>query len=194
MLIGYARVSTQDQTMDLQKDALEKSGCSKLFSDMISGAVTERKGLEEALQFAREGDIIVGWRLDRLGRSLKHLIETVTNLSSRGIGLKSLTENIDSTTSGGKLIFHIFGALAEFERGIIRERTQAGLAAARARGRLGGRPKALDEKNAEMARQLYRDKTNAIADICRTLSISRATLYRYLRVSSRPAMDGTMAK
>jgi DNA invertase Pin-like site-specific DNA recombinase len=183
MLIGYARVSTQDQTLNLQKDALEKIGCTKIFTDTISGAVTERKGLEEALNFAREGDTLVVWKLDRLGRSLKRLIETVTTLNNRGIGLKSLTENIDSTTSGGKLIFHIFGALAEFERDIIRERTQAGLMAARARGRLGGRPKALDEKKAEIAKQLYRDKTNEIADICQTLNISRATLYRYVRVT-----------
>lgn len=183
MLIGYARISTQDQTLNLQKDALEKVGCTKIFADTISGAATERKGLEEALSFAREGDTLVVWKLDRLGRSLKHLIGTVSTLNNRQVGLKSLTENIDSTTSGGKLIFHIFGALAEFERDIIRERTQAGLIAARARGRLGGRPKALDDKKAEMARRLYRDKTNAITDICRTLNISRATLYRYVRVT-----------
>lgn len=180
MLIGYARISTQDQTLNLQKDALEKIGCAKIFTDTISGAATERKGLDEALNFAREGDTLVVWKLDRLGRSLKHLIETVTTLNHRGIGLKSLTENIDSMTSGGKLIFHIFGALAEFERDIIRERTRAGLQAARARGRLGGRPKALDERKADIARQLYRDKTNAIRDICKTLNISRATLYRYV--------------
>ncbi len=182
MLIGYARVSTQNQTLDLQRDALEKVGCTKIFSDMISGAAKERKGLDEALSYVREGDTLVVWKLDRLGRSLRHLIETVTSLSQRGIGLKSLTENIDSTTSGGKLIFHIFGALAEFERDIIRERTQAGLAAARARGRLGGRPKVLDAKKTEMARKLYQDKANTISDICQTLNISRATLYRYVRV------------
>ena len=181
MLIGYARISTQDQTLDLQKDALEKAGCKKIFSDTISGAATERRGLEEALNFAREEDTLVVWKLDRLGRSLKHLIETITTLNNRQVGLKSLTENIDSTTSGGKLIFHIFGALAEFERDIIRERTQAGLVAARARGRLGGRPKALDAKKTDFARQLFRDKSNAIMDICKTLSISRATLSRYVR-------------
>ncbi len=142
MLIGYARVSTQDQTLDLQKDALEKIGCSKIFTDTASGATTERKGLEEALSYVREGDTLVVWRLDRLGRSLQHLIETITKLNNRKIGFKSITENIDTTTSGGKLIFHIFGALAEFERDIIRERTLAGLQAARARGRLGGKPKA----------------------------------------------------
>jgi len=181
MLIGYARISTQDQTLDLQKDALEKIGCEKIFTDIISGAITERKGLDDAIQFAREGDTLVVWKLDRLGRSLKHLIETITALNDRKIGFRSLTENIDSTTSGGKLIFHIFGALAEFERDIIRERTRAGLVAARARGRLGGRPKILDQKKAEIARQLYKDKSNAIVDICKTLNISRATLYRSVK-------------
>src|SRR2546428_930667 len=146
MLIGYARVSTQDQTIHLQKDALEKIGCTKIFTDTISGAKAGRPGLTEALAYVREGDTLVVWRLDRLGRSLKHLIETITALNNRKIGFKSIQENIDTTTSGGKLIFHIFGALAEFERDIIKERTQAGLQAARARGRLGGRPKALNQK------------------------------------------------
>jgi DNA invertase Pin-like site-specific DNA recombinase len=146
MLIGYARVSTHDQTLNLQKDALEKAGCTKIFTDTASGAKTERKGLEEALNYVRKGDTLVVWRLDRLGRSLPHLITTMTALEERGIGFKSLTENIDTTTSGGKLIFHIFGALAEFERNLIRERTQAGLIAARARGKTGGRPNALTER------------------------------------------------
>src|SRR6202162_4488512 len=170
MLIGYARVSTSDQTLNLQQDALEKIGCSKIFTDIISGSTTERSGLDEALEYVREGDSLVVWRLDRLGRSLKHLIETITNLNNRKIGFKSITENIDTTTSGGKLIFHIFGALAEFERDIIRERTQAGLQAARARGRLGGRPKALNQKKQLIAQALYNDKSNTIADICKTLN------------------------
>ena len=143
MLIGYARVSTSDQTLNLQQDALEKIGCVKIFTDVMSGSTTERSGLDEALAYVREGDTLVVWRLDRLGRSLKHLIETITNLNNRKIGFKSITENIDTTTSGGKLVFHIFGALAEFERNLIKERTQAGLQAARSRGHLGGRPKAL---------------------------------------------------
>jgi DNA invertase Pin-like site-specific DNA recombinase len=147
MLIGYARVSTQDQTVILQKDALEKIGCSKIFTDVISGATMERKGLDATLKYVREGDTLVVWRLDRSGRSHKHLIETITTLNNRKIGFKSITENIDTTTSGGKLIFHIFGALAEFERDIIRERTQAGLQAARARGRTGGWPKATTLNN-----------------------------------------------
>ncbi|HEX6011465.1 MAG TPA: recombinase family protein [Geminicoccaceae bacterium] len=184
MLVGYARVSTQDQTLDLQKDALEKAGCKKLFTDTASGAKAERKGLEEALAYVREGDTLVVWRLDRLGRSLNHLIETVADLNDRKIGFKSLTESIDTTTSGGKLVFHIFGALAEFERDIIRERTQAGLQAARARGRLGGRrrAKALDTpKKVAMAQALYADKSHTVGDICKTLNVSRATLYRYVR-------------
>src|SRR5881398_1352852 len=184
MLIGYARVSTTDQTLDLQKDALEKIGCSKIFSDTASGAATERKGLDEALAYVREGDSLVVWRLDRLGRTLKHLIETITDLSKRHIGFKSLTENIDTTTSGGKLIFHIFGALAEFERDLIRERTNAGLTAARARGRLVGRPKAQTlntPKKVALAQSLYENKNNTIEEICKTLHISRATLYRYIQ-------------
>src|SRR5918911_435349 len=151
MLIGYARVSTQDQTLDLQLDALKKAGCEKFYTDTASGAKEERKGLVEALYYAREGDVLVVWRLDRLGRSLRHLIETITLLNSRKIGFRSLTENIDTTTSGGKLVFHIFGALAEFERDIIRERTNAGLEAARARGRHGGRPKALCPERIKLA-------------------------------------------
>jgi DNA invertase Pin-like site-specific DNA recombinase len=180
MPIGYARVSTTEQTLDLQLDSLKQAGCSKIFTDTASGAKTERKGLEEALSYLRSGDTLVVWRLDRLGRSLRHLIEVVTGLEQRGIGFKSLTENIDTTTSGGKLIFHIFGALAEFERDIIRERTQAGLAAARARGRKGGRPQALTPKQQVMLRQLYDSKTHSIPEICKTMNISRATLYRYV--------------
>ncbi len=156
--------------------------CAKIFTDVISGSTTERQGLDAALSYVREGDTLVVWRLDRLGRSLKHLIETITKLNNRKIGFKSVQENIDTTTSGGKLIFHIFGALAEFERDIIRERTHAGLQAARARGRLGGRPKALTDKKQSMAQALYNDKSNSIADICKTLNISRATLYRYIEV------------
>src|SRR5438034_790007 len=173
MLIGYARVSTQDQTLNLQKDALEKIGCTKIFTDTISGAATERKGLAEALTFLRDGDTLVVWRLDRLGRSLKHLIETISLLQQRNIGFRSITENIDTTTSGGKLIFHVFGALAEFERDLIRERTQAGLLAARARGRRGGRPMLLNAKQRQLLQTLYKDKRSRITDILSTLHISR---------------------
>jgi DNA invertase Pin-like site-specific DNA recombinase len=181
MLIGYARVSTHEQTLSLQQDALEKAGCNKIFTDTASGAKTERKGLEEALTYVRKGDTLVVWRLDRLGRSLPHLITTMTDLEERGIGFKSLTENIDTTTSGGKLIFHIFGALAEFERNLIRERTTAGLVAARARGKTGGRPKALTERQLTIAQSLYSDKRTPIPEICRTLKISKSTFYRYVK-------------
>ena len=183
MLIGYARVSTQDQTLDLQNDALLKAGCEKTYTDIASGAKQERKGLEEALSHLRKGDTLAVWRLDRLGRSITHLIQTVSGLAERGVGFKSLTENIDTTTSGGKLVFHIFGALAEFERDIIRERTTAGLQAARARGRKGGRPKALTPKQAEMLQSLYADKNTSVDDICKTLGISRMTFFRYVKAS-----------
>jgi DNA invertase Pin-like site-specific DNA recombinase len=183
MLIGYARVSTQDQTLDLQTDALKQAGCEKLFTDSISGTKSERPGLQEAMNHLRAGDTLVVWRLDRLGRTLKHLIATITDLSDKGIGFKSLQENMDTTTSGGKLIFHIFGALAEFEREVIKERTNAGLQAARARGRLGGRPKlqALDPKKVTLAKKLYDDGHMPVKEICETLHIGRSTLYRYVQ-------------
>jgi DNA invertase Pin-like site-specific DNA recombinase len=185
MLIGYARVSTHEQTLNLQQDALQEAECNKIFTDTASGAKAERIGLEEALSYVRKGDTLVVWRLDRLGRSLKHLIETIQQLDNRHIGFKSLTENIDTTTSGGKLIFHIFGALAEFEREIIRERTQAGLLAARARGKKGGRPKVLRDRRVSIAQALYNEPQNSIAEICRTLKISRATLYRSIKTGDR---------
>lgn len=186
MQIGYARISTQEQTLDLQHDALAQSGCGRIFDDTASGAKTERPGLVEALSYLRAGDTLVVWRLDRLSRSLWQLIETVVDLSQREIGFRSLTEQIDTTTSTGKLVFHVFGALAEFERDLIRERTQAGLAAARARGRVGGHPrtKALDSpEKVALAQTLYNNKHTSIADICRTLRISPSTLYRYIRVN-----------
>ena len=189
MLIGYARVSTQDQHLELQKDALEKAGCEKIFTDIASGAKTEREGLKDALVYLREGDILVVWKLDRLGRSLKHLIEIVNDLSEKNIGFQSIEEKIDTTTSGGKLIFHIFASLAEFERDIIRERTNAGLKAARARGRVGGRPRAMDDKKINMAKALVKDPNNSIKDICETLNVSRATLYRYLQESKESEPD-----
>ena len=181
MLIGYARVSTTDQKLDLQTDALKKAGCEKIFSDFASGAKTERPGMTEALNFARKGDVLTVWKLDRLGRSLKHLVETVGDLEKRGIGFKSVQEQIDTTTSSGRLFFHIFASIAEFERDLIRERVQAGLTAARQRGRLGGRPSVMDAKKLKMAEALYRDKTNTPAEICKTLGISKATLYRHLK-------------
>src|SRR5690242_5876198 len=170
MQIGYARVSTGEQTLDLQLDALKRAGCERVYRDVASGAKTDRRGLTDALDHLRDGDTLVVWRLDRLGRSLRHLIETNTDLDKRGISFKSLTEQIDTTTSGGKLVFHIFGALAEFERDLIKERTTAGLAAARARGRVGGRPKKLAEpKQVALARALYEGGQTDIATICQTL-------------------------
>ena len=185
MLIGYARVSKNEQNIDLQRDALLKAGCSEknIFTDKITGTKAERIGLAQVLTHLRQGDTLVVWRLDRLGRSLKHLIETVTQLQEQNIAFQSITENIDTSTATGQLVFHIFGALAEFERNLIRERTLAGLEAARARGRLGGRPELSGTSSkVAMAKKLYADKTNAISDICKTLHISRATLYRYIQV------------
>src|SRR4051794_40407335 len=181
MLVGYARVSTSDQTLDLQHDALTKAGCTKIFTDTASGAQADREGLTEALSYVRTGDTLVVWKLDRLGRSLKDLITHITKLNDHKIGFKSLTEQIDTTTSGGKLIFHIFGALAEFERDIIKERTSAGLEAARMRGKLGGRPKALSPEKIRLARRLYADTTTSVAEISKMLGISRHTLQRYVK-------------
>ena len=185
-LIGYARVSTHEQHLHLQQDALTAAGCLKIFTDTISGAKAERKGLAEALNYIRDGDTLVVWRLDRLGRSLKDLIERITELNSRKIGFKSLTEQID-TTSGGKLIFHIFGALAEFERDIIKERTNAGLTAPRARGRKGGRPRSTLSAagKLKLAREMYENKTTPVKDICKALGIPRSTFYKYVREQER---------
>ena len=180
MLIGYARVSTDDQRLDLQRDALTQAGCQRVYEDKESGAKAARPGLALALEVAREGDTLVVWRLDRLGRSLKDLIELVEKLENQGIALKSLKESIDTASSGGRLVFHLFGALAEFERSLIRERTRAGLAAARARGRKGGRPKALDPARRQLAVKLYREREHTLAEICRMLGISKPTLYSYL--------------
>lgn len=180
MLIGYARISTNEQNLNLQTDALTKAGCEKIFTDTASGAKSDRTGLTEAINFMRKGDTLCVWKLDRLGRSLKHLIETVLALQALGKGFCSLQENIDTTTSGGKLFFHIFGALAEFERDIIRERTRAGLASARSRGRLGGRPSIMNSKKLKMATSLYADGKTQVGEICETLGISRATFYRHL--------------
>jgi DNA invertase Pin-like site-specific DNA recombinase len=181
MKIGYARVSTQDQNLDLQKDALEKAGCKKIFVDEISGTVAKREGLEKAKEVLRQGDVLIVWRLDRLGRSIRDLIDWVTTLEEEGIGFKSLQESIDTTTSSGKLVFHIFAALAEFERNLIRERTNAGLAAARARGRLGGRKKSLNAKQRQQAVEMYERKNQTVKQICEMMNITKPTLYAYIR-------------
>ena len=181
MNIGYARVSTNDQNLGLQEDALKRENCEEIFNDVASGAKTDRPGLEEALAYLREGDTLVVWKLDRLGRSIQHLIQTVKTLGERKIWFKSLQENIDTTTSGGKLIFHIFSALAEFERDLIGERTQAGLKAARARGRLGGRPPLLDNRQINRMIEMYDEQKNTVAEICKIYSISRPSFYNYLK-------------
>jgi DNA invertase Pin-like site-specific DNA recombinase len=184
MNIGYCRVSTQDQNLELQLDELKKAGCEKIFQDVASGSKDEREGLQKAMGFAREGDCIVVWKLDRLSRSLRHLIDTVNQLKERGVGLKVITQNLDTTTPSGTLVFHIFGALAEFERLLIKERTNAGLASARARGRVGGRPKSMDEKKVQIAKSLYADGKTSVTEICETLNVSRATFYRSIRVAA----------
>jgi DNA invertase Pin-like site-specific DNA recombinase len=180
MRIGYARVSTHEQNLDLQKDALKRVGCKKIFVDKVSGVAAARPGLDEILSYLREGDTIVVWRLDRLGRSLRDLIDLVGKLEERNIGFQSLQEAIDTTSSGGKLVFHIFGAMAEFERNLIQERTKAGLAAARARGKKGGRPKALNDQQRKLVVRLYNERKNSIKEICEMMKISKPTLYSYL--------------
>ena len=180
MLLGYARVSTVDQNLALQRDALTEAGCTKIFTEQLSGAVTDRPALHDALEFARSGDTLIVWKLDRLARSMKQLIETVETLRLRGIGFRSLTEALDTTTAQGGLVFHIFGALAEFERSLIRERTQAGLAAARRLGRKGGRPPKLTQDDLEAARALLANPDMGVTQIAHRLRVSPATLYRYI--------------
>lgn len=180
MLIGYARVSTDDQTLDLQRDALSAAGCERIYEDKAGGAKADRPGLKEALGQLRTGDTLVVWRLDRLGRSLKDLIVRAEELHEQSVGLRSLQESIDTDSSSGQLIFHIFGALAQFERNLIRERTQAGLEAARARGRKGGRRKRLDTARRAHAVDLYKSKKYTAKEICALMGISRATLYTYI--------------
>ena len=180
MNIGYARVSTHDQNLDLQLDALHQAQCERIFQDKSSGAKAARIGLDDALGFMRAGDVLIVWRLDRLARSLKHLIELVEALERQGCGLRSLQESIDTTSSSGKLVFHLFGALAEFERNLIKERTRAGLEAARARGRKGGRHKALSADQEQLAIRLYQEKEHSVPQICKLVGVSKPTLYKYL--------------
>ncbi len=180
MLIGYARVSTQDQNPEMQLDALRASGCERVFTEKASGAQRDRPELKAAIDYMREGDTFVVWRLDRLARSLKQLIETVNSLAQRGIGLRSLTESIDTSTSGGKLILHTFGVLAEFERSVIRERTSAGLQAARDRGRLGGRPASLSGRDLAAAKAMLADPDITVGEVARRFKVALSTLYRHL--------------
>jgi DNA invertase Pin-like site-specific DNA recombinase len=181
------RTSSTDQNLELQLDAFERAGCTKVFEDRISGAKAERPGLDQALDYLRPGDTLVVWRLDRLGRSLKHLVQVVSELEEQGVGFRSLEESIDTTTTGGRLVFHIFSALAEFERTLIRERTMAGLAAARARGRLGGRPRKLSPKQEQMLYQMYDGREHTVAEICEMFELSRSGVYKYLERRQDPA-------
>lgn len=181
MRVAYARISTLDQSLELQLDALKKYGCEKVFTDKASGSKDDREGLREALDFVRKGDELVVWRLDRLGRSIKHLIQTVNELNDQGVNFTSLTESISTESASGRLVFHIFSALAEFERDLIRMRTKAGLEAARARGRKGGRPRLMESEKVELASTLMKNKDLSVNQICETLKVSRSTLYRSLR-------------
>lgn len=183
--IGYARISTNGQDLALQLDALQKAGVDKknIFEDTASGSKSDRPGLHRCLAELTAGDVLIVWRLDRLGRSLRHLVSTVEDLQSRGVGFRSLCDGaLDTTTASGKLVFNVFAALAEFERQLIQERTKAGLAAARARGKFGGRRKIDgDDPRVITAKALHRDHGNSISDICRTLQVSKTTLYRWLK-------------
>lgn len=180
MSFGYARVSTTQQDEAPQRDALEAAGVDRVYVDHASGATESRPALDDLLGQLRAGDTVVIWRLDRLGRSLRHLIDLVAELEQRGVGLRSLTESIDTATPGGKLVFHVFAALAEFERDLIRERTQAGLAAARARGRVGGRPTVWTPEKLRTARAMHESGAHDVASIARILGVSRASVYRAL--------------
>ena len=179
-LIGYARISTTEQKLEPQVDALKAAGCETVFEDVISGAKAERPGLNNALAFLRKGDTLLVWKLDRLGRSMKHLVETGTDLGDRGVGFKSLTEGVDTTTTGGTLVFHLFGALAEFERDLIVERTQAGLKAAATRGRKGGRKPVVTLKKLEQAKAHISDGLT-VREAAARLKISKTSLYNALR-------------
>ncbi len=189
MLIGYTRVSTQDRKSHLQLDALLEAGCERIFEETASGAKRERPELQAAINFMRAGDTLVIWKLDRLARSTRQLLDTVEKLAQRSIGLKTLTQDIDTTTAGGRLIFTVFGAISEFEQEIIRERTRAGLDAARTHGRKGGRPRALAEKDLKQARALLTDPEITVEDVARRLGVGSSTLYRYLPAARQTAQQ-----
>lgn len=193
MLVGYARVSTDDQNLDLQTDALNSVGCSQLFTDQVSGAAMDKAGLTKALAYLREGDTLVVWKLDRLGRTVKGLVELVDLLKARGIQFRSVTDGIDTSTPAGRFFFHMMAALAEMERDLIRERTNAGLAAARARGRLGGRKPKLDASKLESAQTLLAAKVE-VGVVAKNLGVSRTTLYRALAKLPVADKQGQKAK
>ena len=192
MIVGYARVSTQDQHLELQRDALNAANCERIFEDKMSGAKAARPGLTEALEFLRAGDTLVIWKLSRLGRTMKQLIETVQLLEEKGRQLRSLHESIDTTTATGKLLFHMVAAFAQFERDNMIENTKAGLQAARARGRKGGRPRKLDAQKVQLAKDLRKDHSRSIKEICELLQISRATFYT-VTTEPAPAPDESQA-
>jgi DNA invertase Pin-like site-specific DNA recombinase len=194
MLIGYARVSTGEQSLDLQVDALKQAGCEEVYTDEMSGVKAERPGLQKALAFARTDDTLVVWRLDRLGRSLKDLVEKVEDLQKRGVGFRSLHESIDTTSSVGKFQFHVFSALAEFERDLIRDRTMAGLRAARARGKRGGRRHLLTPDKIAMAARLIKSRDVPVSEICKMFGVSKPTLYRYVSPTGDIRNDGKIEK
>jgi DNA invertase Pin-like site-specific DNA recombinase len=191
VLVGYMRVSTNEQNLALQRDALKAAGCERLYDDTCSGSVAERPGLTKALDHMRAGDTLVVWKLDRIGRSLSHVVELVDGLQAKGIGLKVLTGGIDTTTSTGRLVFGIFATLAEFERDLIRERTMAGLAAARARGRNGGRPRLMTRAKLRTAMAMMGDRGNVASDVAEQLGISISTLYAYVDGEGRPKPRAT---
>ncbi len=180
MLIGYMRVSTGEQSLDLQRDALGRVGCERVYEDVCSGRAIERPGLNQALEVARDGDALIVWKLDRIGRSLPHVVGLVGDLQKRGVGLKVLTGDVDTTTATGRLVFGIFATLAEFERDLIHERTMAGLAAARARGRAGGRPRVMTKQKLKAAMAMMADRDNAARDVAKQLGVSVSTLYAYV--------------
>ena len=182
MLIGYSRVSTADQCLDSQIDKLKEYGCDKIFTDVVSGSKSIRKGLTEMLDYMRKDDVVIIFRLDRLGRSLKDLIDIINIFKDKGVHFKSISENIDTATSTGNLIFHITGAFAEFERNIIRERVNTGLETARARGRKGGRPTLITSEKIQMAKLLYNDKTLNIQDILKQLNVKKSLFYKMLKM------------
>ncbi|SOD42705.1 recombinase family protein [Nitrosovibrio sp. Nv4] len=193
MKIGYARVSTQEQDLALQLDALTKEGCEKIFQEKASGAQRDRPELKAALSYMRKGDTLVVWKLDRLARSMKQLIETIESFQDEGIGLKSIQDPIDTSSPSGRLVFHIFAALAEFERGVIRERTTAGLRAARERGRVGGRPPSLSAKDLQVAKAMLKDSNITVATVASRLNVAASTLYRHIphaRSASLEAEEG----
>lgn len=192
--IGYARVSTDDQHLDLQRDALKQGGCGVIYEEAASGRNTARPELEQCRKALRVGDTLVVWRLDRLGRNLPDLVQIVTELELRGIGFESLTEKIETGSAAGKLVFHVFAALAEFERGLIRERTHAGLAAARARGRAGGRKPKLDDQQIKEIKALLRDPDIKVIEVARRYGVSRTTLYKHIGViAPRTSRNGIIA-